>query len=41
MVDSEIWNSVSVAVTVIGPAAEWDALADVAGLEAAGLEAAG
>jgi hypothetical protein len=43
MVDSVIWNSVSVAVTVAGAAAERDALAvaDVAGLEAAGWEAAG
>jgi hypothetical protein len=43
MVDSVIWNSVSVAVTVVGVAAERDALAvaDVGGLEAAGWEAAG
>jgi hypothetical protein len=43
MVDSVIWNSVSVAVTVVGAAAGRDALAvaDVAGLEAAGWEAAG
>jgi hypothetical protein len=43
MVDSVIWNSVSVAVTLVGAAAVRDALAvaDVAGLEAAGLEEAG
>lgn len=39
--DSVIWNSVSTAVTLVGAATERDALAvaDVAGREAAGLDA--